>query len=34
MFAQQTVKGVEKEKATGEYLPGVSILVKGKTIGA
>ena len=34
MFAQQTVKGVVKEKATGEYLPGVSIVVKGTTRGS
>ena len=33
MFAQQTVKGVVKEKATGEGLPGVSVLVKGTTNG-
>jgi len=34
MFAQQTVKGVVKEKASGEYLPGVSVVVKGTTRGA
>jgi TonB-linked SusC/RagA family outer membrane protein len=34
VFAQQTVKGIVKEKATGEYLPGVSVMVKGTTIGA
>ncbi|KGL59505.1 MULTISPECIES: SusC/RagA family TonB-linked outer membrane protein [unclassified Polaribacter] len=34
MFAQQTVKGVVKEKATGEYLPGVSVVVKGTTRGS
>ena len=34
MFAQQTVKGVVKEKATGQPLPGVSIVVKGTTTGA
>lgn len=33
MFAQQTINGVVKEKATGEPLPGVSILVKGTTKG-
>ncbi len=33
MFAQQTVKGVVKEKATGEPLPGVSVVVKGTTRG-
>lgn len=33
MFAQQTVKGVVKEKATGEPLPGVSVILKGTTIG-
>lgn len=33
MFAQQTVKGVVKDKTTGESLPGVSILVKGTTNG-
>ena len=32
-FAQQTVKGVVKEKASGTPLPGVSIVVKGTTIG-
>ncbi len=34
MFAQQTVKGVVKEKATGEFLPGVSVVVKGTTRGS
>ncbi|TXD47198.1 SusC/RagA family TonB-linked outer membrane protein [Polaribacter sp. IC073] len=34
MFAQQTVKGVVKEKTTGEPLPGVSVVVKGTTRGA
>ena len=34
MFAQQTVIGVVKEKATGEYLPGVSVVVKGTTRGS
>lgn len=33
VFAQQTVKGVVKEKATGEGLPGVSVVVKGTTNG-
>lgn len=33
MFAQQTLKGVVKEKATGEGLPGVSVVVKGTTNG-
>lgn len=33
MFAQQTVKGVVKEKTTGSGLPGVSIVVKGTTKG-
>jgi iron complex outermembrane receptor protein len=33
MVAQQTVKGVVKDKATGETLPGVSIVVKGTTNG-
>ena len=33
MFAQQTVKGVVKEKTTGEALPGVSVVVKGTTRG-
>lgn len=33
MFAQQTVKGVVKEKATGEPLPGVSVMVKGTIKG-
>lgn len=34
MFAQQTVKGVVKEKSSGEVLPGVSVVVKGTTKGA
>ena len=34
MFAQQTVKGIVKEKTTGIALPGVSVVVKGTTIGA
>jgi len=29
MFAQQTVKGVVKDKTSGEPLPGVSVVVKG-----
>ncbi|WP_159950955.1 SusC/RagA family TonB-linked outer membrane protein [Polaribacter septentrionalilitoris] len=33
MFAQQTIKGVVKEKATGEPLPGVSVVVKSTTKG-
>ncbi|NVJ88833.1 MAG: TonB-dependent receptor [Flavobacteriaceae bacterium] len=33
MFAQQTVKGVVKEKSSGEPLPGVSVVVKGTTRG-
>ncbi|MFY0604647.1 MAG: SusC/RagA family TonB-linked outer membrane protein [Flavobacteriaceae bacterium] len=33
MFAQQTVKGIVKEKTTGEGLPGVSVVVKGTTNG-
>ena len=33
MFAQQTIKGVVKEKATGETLPGVGVVVKGTTNG-
>jgi TonB-linked SusC/RagA family outer membrane protein len=33
MFAQQTVKGVVKEKTTGERLPGVSIVVKDTANG-
>lgn len=32
-FAQQTVKGVVKEKSSGEILPGVSVVVKGTTRG-
>jgi iron complex outermembrane receptor protein len=34
MFAQQTVNGVVTEKATGEPLPGVSVVIKGTTRGA
>ena len=34
MFAQQTVKGVVKEKSSGEPLPGVSVIVKGSTTGS
>ncbi|MEE9407735.1 MAG: SusC/RagA family TonB-linked outer membrane protein [Polaribacter sp.] len=34
MFAQQTVKGIVKEKTTGEPLPGVSVVVKGTIKGA
>jgi iron complex outermembrane receptor protein len=34
MFAQQTVKGIVKEKATGITLPGVSVIVKGTTKGS
>ena len=34
MFAQQTVKGVVKEKTTGDTLPGVSVNVKGTTNGS
>ncbi len=33
LFAQQTVKGVIKDKTTGEGLPGVNVLVKGTTNG-
>lgn len=33
MFAQQTVRGVVKEKSSGEFLPGVSVVVKGTTRG-
>ncbi|AUC84655.1 SusC/RagA family TonB-linked outer membrane protein [Polaribacter sp. ALD11] len=33
MFAQQTVKGVVKEKTTGQPLPGVSVVVKGTKRG-
>ncbi len=33
MFAQQTMRGVVKDKATGETLPGVSVVVKGTTTG-
>ena len=34
MFAQQTVKGVVKEKASGDPLPGVSVIVKGTAKGS
>ena len=34
MFAQQTVRGVVKEKASGISLPGVSVMVKGTTRGS
>tara|TARA_R110001632_G_scaffold2297_14_gene10120 strand:+ start:4461 stop:7346 length:2886 start_codon:yes stop_codon:yes gene_type:complete len=34
MFAQQTLKGVVKEKATGEGLPGVTLVIKGTTNGS
>jgi len=34
MFAQQTVKGVVKEKTTGDTLPGVSVIIKGTTNGS
>ncbi|WP_091893815.1 SusC/RagA family TonB-linked outer membrane protein [Polaribacter sp. KT25b] len=34
MFAQQTVKGVVKEKSTGTALPGVSVVVKGTVRGS
>ena len=34
MFAQQTVKGVVKEKASGDPLPGVSVVVKGSSNGS
>ena len=34
MFAQQTVKGVVKEKKSGDSLPGVSVVIKGTTKGA
>ena len=33
MFAQQTVKGVVKEKSSGELLPAVSIVIKGTVRG-
>lgn len=33
VFAQQTVKGVVKEKTTGEGLPGVTVVVKGTNNG-
>lgn len=33
MFAQQTIKGVIKEKSSGEVLPGVTVLVKGTNRG-
>ncbi len=32
-FAQTTISGTVKDGITGEALPGVSILVKGKVIG-
>lgn len=32
-FAQQTVKGIVKDKATGEGLPGVSVVIKNTTKG-
>jgi iron complex outermembrane receptor protein len=34
MFAQQTVKGLVKEKSSGELLPGVSVVIKGTVRGA
>lgn len=33
MFGQQTLKGIVKEKSSGEPLPGVSVVVKGTTRG-
>jgi len=33
MFAQQTLKGVVKDKTTGEGLPGVTVVVKGTNNG-
>lgn len=33
VFAQQTLKGVVKEKTTGEGLPGVTVVVKGTNNG-
>lgn len=33
MFAQQTVKGVVKEKTSGDPLPGVSVMIKGTLKG-
>jgi TonB-linked SusC/RagA family outer membrane protein len=33
MFAQQTVKGVVKEKSSGQVLPGVSVVLKGTQRG-
>ena len=33
MFAQQTEKGVVKEKSSGTALPGVSVVVKGTIRG-
>ncbi|MCL7763562.1 SusC/RagA family TonB-linked outer membrane protein [Polaribacter sp. Z014] len=33
MFAQQTVKGVVKDKTSGDPLPGVSVVIKGTTKG-
>ena len=32
-FAQQSLKGVVKEKTTGDSLPGVSVVIKGTTRG-
>ncbi|MCI2228211.1 SusC/RagA family TonB-linked outer membrane protein [Polaribacter sp. MSW13] len=34
MFAQQTVKGIVKEKSSGDPLPGVSVVVKGTNNGS
>ena len=33
VFAQQTVKGVVKDKTSGDPLPGVSVVIKGTTRG-
>ncbi|MFD0991889.1 SusC/RagA family TonB-linked outer membrane protein [Tenacibaculum geojense] len=33
LFAQQTVRGKVTEKSTGSPLPGVAVLIKGKTTG-
>ena len=33
LFAQQTLKGTVKEKATGDNLPGVNVVIKGTTKG-
>lgn len=33
MFAQQTLNGVVKEQSSGQFLPGVSIVIKGTTKG-